>query len=497
MNQALPFLGALLLGGVGAFAFTPWNGFWLAIVVWSTLYGLVRKYALTPLVGAGLGAAFGLGFFGVGVSWIYISLHTYGEMAAGLAGLATLLFCSLLASFHALFGFLFAKFRHRLLSVPLALALLFGTLWGLLDWCRGWVLTGFPWLALGYSQLPSDPTLSPLAGYYPLLGVFGVGLLTALSAALLVEFRRGWLFLGMLLLGGVGLQQVVWTQDTGSQLRVALVQGNVAQNLKWDAEQYLNTLEKNAGLIEAALQHRSAPQLVVLPETAFPSFLQDIPEAYLATLAGELKSRNATLLFGTVTGTEQVYHNSGVAMGSAAQGSQRYHKSHLVPFGESIPWGFRWFLSLAKIPMSDFAPGEAGQLPMLLGGVPVAINICYEDIFGEELIRALPVAQILVNLSNTAWFGESLAQPQHLQISRVRAVETGRPMLRATNTGMTAFIRPDGYVERVLPAFTEGVLVGEVQGYSGTTPYARWGNAAFLLLSMSFLLNVLRRRGLH
>ncbi|MEY4591562.1 MAG: hypothetical protein RIR18_457 [Pseudomonadota bacterium] len=499
MNPVWIFLTSALLGAVGALAFTPWNGFWLAILVWAGLFGILEKYAKTPASGALITGLFGLGFFGVGVSWVYISLHDFGEMAVLLAVVATFLFCALLASFHALFGFLFVFLRNRFSQLqPLTLrplAVLFAVLWGLTDWLRGWVLSGFPWLSLGYSQLSVDPTLGPLAGYFPLLGVFGVGLMTALSAALLWSWRQSWGFLALLWLGGFGLGQVVWTQPDGAPFSVALVQGNIPQNLKWDAAQYAETLTTNARLIEAALGHRAAPRLVVLPETAFPSFVQDIPEPYLAQVDAQAKVHGATVLLGVVTGSERVYHNSSVTLGQ--QEGQIYHKSHLVPFGEAVPPGFRWFLSLAHIPMSDFSPGQVPQVPLRLVDTLAAINICYEDIFGEEIIRALPDAKVLINLSNTAWFGDSLAQPQHLQIARVRAVETGRPMLRATNTGMTAFIRQDGYVESVLPAFAEGVLVGEVQGYAGTTPYSRWGNGAFLLLSASFLLNISRRHPAH
>jgi apolipoprotein N-acyltransferase len=174
------------------------------------------------------------------------------------------------------------------------------------------------------------------------------------------------------------------------------------------------------------------------------------------------------------------YFNS--AVGFAPEGIQAYRKSHLVPFGEFTPPAFAWTLALLKIPMSNFSPGAAVQPPLTLAGEKVAVNICYEDVFGEEIIRALPEATLLVNLSNTAWFGDSLAQPQHLQIAQMRALETGRFMLRATNTGMTAIVNPRGRVERVLAPFSESALVGEVSGHTGATPYVRWGNAAVLLL---------------
>ncbi len=489
--RALPYLLTVGAGIAGAFAFTPWNGFWLALTAWAILFWILAStYATTPKQGAIFGALFGISFFGTGVSWIFISLHTYGGMDAWLAALATFLFCAVLTCFPTLFAYLFVRVKNNRLG-PLPLALLFGTLWALTEWLRGWIFTGFPWLSLGYSQLPP----SPLAGYLPLLGVFGVSLLTALSAALLLCKRQGWAFLGVIWLSGWGLQQVDWTVPSGEPLAVALLQGNIGQNLKWDPARYILTLQTYDRLVTKALAHHSQPKLIVLPETAFPSFFQDIPADYLEHLNAQAKLHDATLLLGSVTGTDKGYHNSAVTIGEAE--GQLYHKTHLVPFGEAVPTGFRWFLSLAKIPMSDFTPGELAQAVIRIRGINAAINICYEDIFGEEIIRSLPTANLLINLSNTAWFGDSLAQPQHLQIARTRAIETGRPMLRATNTGMTALIQPNGHVENVLPAFTEGVLFGEVQPYSGATPYSRWGNTAFLMIAASFLINILRRRTHH
>ena len=190
------------------------------------------------------------------------------------------------------------------------------------------------------------------------------------------------------------------------------------------------------------------------------------------------------LITGTLTGDGEHYWNSAISLGQSPL--QSYSKRHLVPFGEFIPPGFSWFLDIAHIPMSAFTRGPETQKPLAVAGQQVAINICYEDVFGEEIIGALPPAGILANLSNTAWFGHSLAQPQHLQIARLRTVETGRPMLRATNTGMTAIIEADGRVQAVLPPFTTAVLHGSVRAYTGTTPYVRWGNMAFVLLRSGY-----------
>jgi apolipoprotein N-acyltransferase len=222
----------------------------------------------------------------------------------------------------------------------------------------------------------------------------------------------------------------------------------------------------------ANLAREHPAPLTVLPETALPLLLDDVPAALLKQLTA-----NGPVIMGIPAQGPDGLVNAAVAIASPPDGQpQRYAKAHLVPFGEYVPPGFNWFLDLMNMPMSDFSAGSLGQRPFVVAGQKIALNICYEDLFGEEIRRALPEASLLVNLSNTAWFGHSLAQPQHLQIARIRALESGRTMLRATNTGMTAMVRPDGFVAAVLPAFTTAALTVESQGYTGLTPFGRWGN---------------------
>lgn len=448
--------------------FAPFGLFWLALPVWLGLFLLLRR---APSVRAACltGGLFGMGFFLTGVSWVYVSLSVFGGMPFWLAGIATLLFCAVLAALPALVG---AAFKRWQPSPVWAQALFFGVLWMFGDWLRGWLFTGFPWLVLGYSQAPP----SPLAGFAPLLGVYGLSLLTATLAALLIQWRRGIALALVFLAAGWGLQQVAWTEPVGAPVKVALVQGNVAQDMKFRPEHFVRTLQLYRDLIAS-----HPAQITVLPETAFPAFYDQLPVAYLDELKRLALRQNGDLIFGAPTsGPGEQYWNSALTLGRAPQ--QRYHKRHLVPFGEVIPPGFGWFLTLANIPLADFTRGDSGQAPLAVVGQRIAANICYEDAFGEEIIASLPAATILANLSNTAWFGRSLAQPQHLQIAQLRALETGRPMLRATNTGMTAVLTPRGTVQAVLPPFTTGVLEAEVLGYQGLTPFARWGNwAAFAL----------------
>ena len=491
-------LGALLLGAVSVGAFAPVGCFALA---WLTFGGLFALLCGTgrPREGAWLGGAFGCGLFIAGVSWVYVSLSVFGAMPGPLAGFATIFFCAGLSLYPALVGALFVRFSP---AAGWRRALFFAALWTLSEWLRGWVLTGFPWLALGYSQAPA----SPLAGLAPVFGVFGVTLAGAAVAALIGESalrflayrsgaatRRGAarpLFAALLvLLAGAALREVRWTSPTGDPLSVALLQGNVAQDIKWRAD----------GLVEALrgyyqLARDNPARLVVLPEAAFPVFRQQLPQDYLDALKQAATRDGGDLLFGIVTGDPARYANSAVSVGSSAE--QRYSKSHLVPFGEFVPPGFAWFLAFAKIPMSGFSRGAVDQPPLEIAGQKVAVNICYEDAFGEEIIRALPAATLLVNLSNVAWFGDSLAPPQHLQIAQMRALESGRMMLRATNTGMTAIIGVDGALHGVLRPFTRAALRGEVRAYSGSTPYVRWGNVPVIGLALLLAALLGRRKAL-
>lgn len=472
---AAALLGALCTLGFAPFAVAPAPTFSLAALC------LLWHRASSAKHAALFGFAWGCGCFLSGVSWVYVSLHEFGGMAMPLAALATLLFCLYLALFPALAGALFAHWRHA--ATPPAG--LFAGLWTLAEWLRGSLFTGFPWLAVGYSQTPP----SPLAGWAPVLGVYGVSFIVALLAGLLAHLcvdgwrrPRLWLAVFLLLGGGALLQRMPWTTPVGQPLKVALLQGNIPQSLKWDPRRL--DLSVTTYL---RLAHDHPADLTVLPETAIPLFFSDIPRDILR----DLTQHGPALLGVAIRTTDASYVNGAVLLTPTFTEARRaekpgvYAKRHLVPFGEYAPPGFAWFFQLASIPLSDFSTGPRQQAPLTVGDQRLAPNICYEDIFGEEMLTALPTATLLVNLSNTAWFGDSLAQPQHLQIARMRALETGRPMLRATNTGMTALITPDGAVQAALPPFTTAALTVTVQGHRGLTPYARWGNALILLLALA------------
>jgi apolipoprotein N-acyltransferase len=479
-------LGVVSVGGYAPFYFFPLPiaALALLIVCWQHTAS-VRRAAL-------LGWWFGVGFFTAGVSWVYVSLHDFGAMPAPLAAFCTMLFCAYLALFPAIAGYVCTRLPSRR---PWAFTLALATAWTLLEWIRGWLFTGFPWLALGYSQVPG----SPLAGYAPVLGIGGVTLITAASAALLAMlspradekgrwsrcFREPALYVLITLwLGGYVLQQVPWTHPVGEPLEVSLLQGNVPQELKWREDRLRTTLETYRVL---TLESRS--RLIVLPETALPLFLNDVPAFYLDELEEHARQNRGDILVGVPEGVRRdEYYNSAISLGTAPR--QVYRKVHLVPFGEFIPLRpvLGWIVSVLAIPLQDFSRGAPEQQPLAIAGQRVAVDICYEDAFGEEIIRQLPQATLLANLSNVAWFGRSIAPYQHLQISQARALETGRYMLRATNTGMTAIVSPQGRLEEVAPEFTLFMLTRSVQGYAGATPYVRWGNAPVLGLSVVLVL---------
>jgi apolipoprotein N-acyltransferase len=291
-------------------------------------------------------------------------------------------------------------------------------------------------------------------------------------------------------LAGAALKLVDWTHKSGTPVKVALLQGNIPQDLKWAPEIAEQTVEQYVSMAEA-----SDAKLIVMPETALPLLSSNLPEAVKDRLKQHALQNQGDILLGIVEDEQDSYFNSMLSIGSAATAS--YQKSHLVPFGEYIPLKqvFGWiYRDLLSMPLSDMARGSIHQQPMNIADQQVAINICYEDVFGEEIIRQLPQASLLVNVSNDAWYGESYAAEQHLQFSQARALETGRMMLRATNTGATAAIDPHGYVLAHLPHFEQATLNVMAQGYAGSTPYVQFGNWPFLVISTAGLLLIWRRK---
>lgn len=459
-------------------AFSPFDLFPLAVVSPALLFLLWRD--ASPGRAAFRGFVFGLGMFGLGVSWVYVSMHNFGNMPAPLAAFATALFVAGLSAYFALFGWCQARFfrtratRHLLLILP--------ALWVLFEWLRGWLLTGFPWLDLGYSQVGA-----PLAGYAPWFGGYGVSYFCALSAGLLAwgaaEPKKFLPYalpgLALVWTGGWLAGKVEWVQPVNHPVRVALIQGDVPLADKWRPDNRRAIMARYLALSEVAPKS----DLIVWPEAAIPAYLDEIDPDYLENLRRISAASKTDFLIGVIERgrDRRHYYNSVIGIGSHPG---VYRKHHLVPFGEYPPLQplFGWLMQSLQIPMSDFSAGPADQPPLSAAGQKIGVSVCYEDAFGEEVIRALPQATLLVNVSEDAWFGDSLAPHQRVQMARMRAIEAGRPMLRAANTGPSVVIDDRGRVIARSPEFQTYVLAAVVQPMQGATPYVRFGNLPVVLL---------------
>lgn len=445
-------------------------------VWWLQLFGLAWACHLWLCSSSPRAAAWGAGLFvtvwlAMTTWWLFVAMHTYGGLASGLALLAVLVLSAAVSAFHALA--LYGLQRSRVHSAwwwPLQLTVW----WMMAELARATWLTGFGWGALGYGH-----TDGPLAALAPWIGVHGVGAAAvwiSASCASAWHWRRWSVFaVALAVLGGLWiLPTAEFTRPTG-RIPVALLQGNIPQNEKFEAGSGVPlALRWYAESVQA--EHRV---LVVAPETAIPLLPQELPDGYWAALERHFSTGDGAALLGIPLGDgRQGYTNSVLGLRGEAQGDYRYDKHHLVPFGEFIPPWFKWFTQMMNIPLGDFERGGLGQPSFVWLGQRLAPNICYEDLFGEELGRrfldetASPT--IFVNISNLGWFGDTVIIDQHLQISRMRALEFQRPFLRATNTGSTEILDHRAQSQAKLPRFTRGVLHGEVEGRTGTTPYAWW-----------------------
>jgi apolipoprotein N-acyltransferase len=491
---------ALVAGAATVFGFAPFGMPLLPVVTLAALFHL-WEHEPSPRRAAWIGFAFGMGLFGAGVSWVSIALHRFGGMPFALAAVATVGFCAFLALYPAVAGWAAVRLRRRF-AVPAALVA--PSLWTLAEWVRGWALSGFPWLSLGHSQVPG----SPLAGFAPVGGTFGTSLAVAAVAGLAAHAlgaagRPGWrrrvaaslAAVAAIFLAGAALRTLEWTRESGEPVAVSLVQGNVEQEIKFDPAFRDATLEVYRGLVRQA-----RGRLIVLPESALPMFAHEIPRDFAEFLADKARAAGGDLLFGVFLFSKErggQYFNSVVSVGTSP--TQTYRKRHLVPFGETIPLEpvTGWFIrEVLHIPMADQTPGPPDQHPLEAAGQKIALGICYEDVFGAEVIPSLPEATLLVNVSNDAWYGRSIAAEQHHQIASARALETGRWMLRATQTGVTAIVDHRGRETARLPSFTAGVLEASVTGRAGATPYVRAGDAgavAAALVLLALPLVALRR----
>ncbi|MCG2635267.1 MAG: apolipoprotein N-acyltransferase [Gammaproteobacteria bacterium] len=478
-------LRVLLAGATAAAAFAPVGYFLLAPLAVAVLLDCWQ--AVTPGRAFRLGGFFGLGMFGAGVSWVYVSCHDYGGLSVPVSALLALLLVVYLALYPALVGYCYRRFWSAD-PAPIRLLVVVPALWVLLEAMRERLFTGFGWLAMGYSQIDG-----PLSGFAPLAGQPLVSWAVVTTAAATVLWVRSprrlrLLAIGVLVtlwVGGWALGRVVWSQPVGEVLEVALVQGNITQQLKWNPQMRRDAMLRYLTLSEP---HHEV-DLLLWPETAVPEFADQLDSALLQPYAQALAAGSGPLLISGLLWRDLAsgqYYNGVVA---ATEGLPRFLKHHLVPFGEYVPLAglLGQLLSLFEVPYSAFSAGPVKQPFFEINGQQIGVSICYEDVFGEELRQRLPASGFLLNVSNDGWFGRSAAPYQHLEIARMRALESGRYLLRATNTGVSAIIDGSGGVVASAPLDVTDVVRGQVVSLTGDTPYARWGVMPLYILALLLL----------
>ncbi len=488
---------ALIAGALITLTLAPFNIWPLALIACMTLYiGLSELSARHAAIRSWW---FGLGLFASGTSWVYVSIHDYGAASAPLAFFLTVLFVAGLAFFLALFGWLWARFfRQNNHSTSNALA--FAVLWVAIEAFRGWFLTGFPWLYIGYSQLHG-----PLAGFAPIGGVWLISFILALSSVLLLILLKNqqWqsrltaaLLLSILWVSGFALQSLEWTQPSGDPLSVTAIQGNIEQNLKWDPTQ----IEAQLLLYQSLTLNAAPSDLIIWPETAVP-ILKDQAQGYLNSMDRIIGRQDSALITGLPLRQNDDngnlrYYNAITTLGDS-QGE--YLKQKLVPFGEYVPLQdlLRGLIAFFDLPMSDFARGSNQQPPLNAKGYKIAPYICYEVVYPEFATKLAAQSDILLTISNDTWFGTSIGPMQHLQMAQMRALEAGRWMIRATNNGVSALIDPQGQISATVPQFQQAVLRGSVVPMQGLTPYLRWQSWPLILLYALCLIPAVLQRKLQ
>ena len=463
-----------VLGCLMTTAFAP---FGLSLLLPILLLPLLYVYlTVSPRDAGWLSFCFGFGLFLSGTYWIYISVVIFGEAPPWIAVILMLGLVLIMSAYSFAAGWLISRFAH---GEPWLLLLVAPATWVFLEWLRGWVLTGFPWLAVGYSQADSL-----LAGWAPVIGVYGVSFMamlatTAILVAIMADGRQRGIALAIvvlpLLCGGI-LKAIDWTEPRGNAVTSTIVQAGVSQAEKWLPERLRPTLE----FYRDATARAADSELVVWPEVAIPA-VDDRVESYLQALQADTRNTARSIVFGILErvesrGEAKIYNSVMLVSGDRRQS---YRKRHLVPFGEyfPVPPRVREWMRMMSLPHNDLAAGDDVQ-PLLdaANGEKLAVAICYEDAYGAEQLYALPDASILVNVSNDAWFGDSIAPHQHREIARMRSLEVGRAAIRATNTGISAFISHTGKVLETGPQFEAVTMTMDVQPRQGSTPYARTGN---------------------
>ncbi len=466
-----------LLGILLTSIFSPSNFYYLApFVLLPVFYSCLK---LPPKLSALYLFSFGLGHFLTGVYWIYISVHSFGQAPIWIAIFLMFGLVLLMASYFALAGWLISWWTN---GRAFALIFIGPSIWVLFEWLRSWLFSGFPWMTIGYSQVDTF-----LSGWAPVLGVFGVSWLVSISATIFLYFtlKKRYLLaiflMSMPYIIGFSLNLYSWSHSLGEPIKTIIIQGGVPQNLKWTAEQFPKTLD----LYLQATKNSPKNSFIVWPEVAIPASSDRI-EGYLQFIQKEAKESNKKIALGVLEKNKDtgLLFNSMLFLDGITE--QYYRKRHLVPFGEyfPVPSFIREWMRLQSLPNKDLSKGNQIQsLIKFSENIFLATAICYEVAFGSEQLYAFPDAALLVNISNDAWFGDSIAPHQHLQVSRMRSLEVGREMIRATNNGISAFIGSRGEVNQQSDQFVFAMLSADIQPRRGSTPYVLFGNWPILFLS--------------
>jgi len=488
---------AVVAGILMPFAFAPYDFSFLAVL--SLVLIMFCWSAISSRRAFVRGWLFGLGMFGFGIYWVHISMNQFGGVGVPLSILLTVLFVMFYALFPAVTGYIARRFASRgEHQIAREYLLIIPAVWALFEWTKGWLFTGLPWLSVGYSQIDT-----PISGFAPVTGVYGVSYALVLSAG----FITYWVMAGkkvtkialpalvLLWLVPALLKQVQWSDTIDEPLQISMIQANIPQDKKWLYSQRQPTLD----LYTRLSRENWASDLIIWPETAIPATYDKV-RPFLKQIAQEARMNSSELLVGlpVYNERENEFFNSMLSLGLK---ESFYEKKHLVPFGEYLPMKevFGKVIDFFDIPMSDFTPGRQERPILFVAGQKAGISICYEDVFGEEVIEALPDATFLINVSNDAWFGDSSAPHQHLQIARMRSLETSRYMARSTNTGVSAFINEKGVIQSSSPQFKTHVLTDKIQPMKGMTPYVVFGNVpivvlVFILLGLAFWLGRKNRK---